>query len=83
MNDYIEQGVPILYNGPELTCISPNWRSTLTFKAEVIANIEQDLSLGRKSGPYIDIPCSNFRSSPLGAFAKKRSGKVRLIHDLS
>jgi hypothetical protein len=83
LNDYIDKGVPILYSGPEIQCISPNWKSTLTFKAEVLANIEQDLLIGRKSGPYIDVPCVNFRSSPIGAFAKKHTGKVRLIHDLS
>jgi hypothetical protein len=83
INDYIAQGVPIMYDGPELTCINDNWNSTQKFKVDVLASIQNDLDLGRKSGPYTTIPCANFRSSPLGAFAKKHTGKVRIIHDLS
>jgi hypothetical protein len=83
LNDYIKHGVPILYSGPEFTLVSPNWKSTQTFKKDVLASIEKDIALGRKSGPYTELPCPNFRSSPLGAFAKKHSTKVRFIHDLS
>jgi hypothetical protein len=83
LNDYIDKGVPIMYSGPEYTCISKNWSSTQRFKPEVLESIQNDISLGRKSGPYPDIPCPNFRSSPLGAFAKKHTGKIRIIHDLS
>ena len=83
MNDYLSKGVPILYDGPECECINPNWDSTKTFKTDVLACINNDILLGRKSGPYDSVPCPNFRSSPLGAFAKKRTGKVRIIHDLS
>jgi hypothetical protein len=52
LNDYIKNGVPIMYTGPEFTLISPNWKSTEMFRNDVIACIENDLSLGRKSGPY-------------------------------
>jgi hypothetical protein len=83
MNDYISKGVPILYDGPECSCFYPNWKSTLSFKSDVLKCIEKDILLGRKSGPFDSPPCPNFRSSPLGAFAKSRTGKVRVIHDLS
>jgi hypothetical protein len=82
LNDYIKNGVPIMYTGPELTLVSPNWKSTELFKNDVLLSIEKDISLGRKSSPFTSIPCNNFRSSPLGAFAKKHSTKVRVIHDL-
>ena len=83
MNDYISKGVPILYDGPEFNSFYPNWKSTVAFKNDVLKSITKDLLLGRKSGPYVSPPCPNFRSSPLGAFAKARTGKVRVIHDLS
>ena len=83
MNDYLKRGVPILYDGPECECINPNWNSTRDFESDVLSSIKNDILLGRKSGPYNSIPCPDFRSSPLGAFAKKRTGKVRVIHDLS
>ena len=40
------------------------------------------LSLGRVHGPIDPIP-PNFCSCPLGAFQNVKSGKVRIIHDLS
>ena len=83
LTDYISKGVPILYEGPEFTSVNKNWKSTQTFKTAVLESIEHDLLLGRKSGPYPEIPCLNFRSSPLGAFQKKHSEKIRIIHDLS
>lgn len=42
-----------------------------------------DVSRGRKAGPFAQPPFINFVGSPMGAFERKRSGKVRVIHDLS
>jgi hypothetical protein len=83
MNRYIELGVPILYDGPEFERICPNWDSTKKFRSEVSKSIKEDLALGRKSGPFLSPPCRNFIASPLGAFEKKHSNKIRIIHDLS
>ena len=81
--DYISNGAPILYDGPESNRICPNWNSVLDFKKDVVKTLERDVMLGRKSGPFAVPPVSNFIASPLGAFAKKRTGKVLVIHDLS
>jgi hypothetical protein len=83
MTRYIHQGVPILYDGPEFERVCPNWDSTQKFRAEVSKSIREDILLGRKSGPYDKPPCPNFIASPLGAFVKKHSSKIRIIHDLS
>lgn len=42
-----------------------------------------DVAKGRKAGPFTYPPFSTFIGSPLGAFQRKRSGKYRVIHDLS
>ena len=80
---YLDEGVPILYEGPDYERVCPNWRSVETFRDAVQKTIVEDVALGRKSGPFPYPPLPNFVSSPLGAFAKKRTGKVRVIHDLS
>jgi hypothetical protein len=80
---YIDHGAPIFYNGPEHFRICKNWNSTLTFKAHVESTICADVAKGRKSGPFRCPPFKNFVGSPMGAFKKKRSDKVRTIHDLS
>ena len=80
---YLDEGVPILYEGPDYERVCPNWRSVETFRDAVQKTIVEDVALGRKSGPSPYPPLQNFVSSPLGAFAKKRTGKVRVIHDLS
>ena len=72
-----------MYEGNELHHIFPNWSSIREFREEVEASIIKDISLGRKSGPFLEPPCTPFVGSPMGAFRKKRSNKVRVIHDLS
>ena len=65
LNQYIRHGVPILYDGPEFSRVCPNWGSTQKFHAEVTKIIREDLSLGRKSGPYSTPPCNlSLRYSP-------------------
>ena len=43
----------------------------------------EHLSLDRIAGPYTEPPHPGFKCSPLGAFRRKRAGKIRVIHDLS
>ena len=45
--------------------------------------IRDDLEAGRLYGPFSEPPFQNFIVSPLGAFTKRNSSKICLIHDLS
>jgi hypothetical protein len=80
---YLDEGVPILYDGPNFNRVCPNWKSVNTFNDAVKKMLVEDVQLGRKSGPFSYPPVPNFVGSPLGAFEKKRTGKIRVIHDLS
>ena len=44
--------------------------------------INNDVKFGKKAVPFQHPPFNTFVGSPMGAFSK-RSGKIRLIHDLS
>ena len=92
LNDYddrvyvlegIDYGVDIGYRGCQAYRESPNWPSIATLAQDTFSSISKDLSKGRVSGPFDEIPHPDFVASPLGAFRRKRSGKVRVIHDLS
>ena len=83
LSKYIIEGVPIGYKGPPISHVCPNWNSTLQFREKVIKTLATDVALGRKSGPFLSPPLEGFVGSPMGAFLKKHSNKVRVIHDLS
>ena len=80
--DFITQGIPTLYSGPDLTVINQCWPSAILHQQEVQDFIDLHLSLGNITGP-LESPPEGFRASPLGAFQRKHSGKIRVIHDLS
>ena len=76
-------GVDLGYTGPRVSHIHQNWPSAYTHHEAVQASIDKDVSLGTKVGPFSSPPFpTQFVGSPMGAFSK-RSGKVRVIHDLS
>jgi hypothetical protein len=52
-------------------------------KAKVQKVIDADVAAGKKAGPFVHAPCSNFVVSPIGAVPKKDLGKIRVIHHLS
>lgn len=81
--DYIDNGVPIGYSGKPISYVYPNWKSCLTYSDAVKKTLVTDVALGRKSGPFKYPPCAQFVGSPMGAFQKKHSSKIRVIHDLS
>lgn len=81
--DYLDNGAPVGFEGPVFSHVSPNWKSTVTFKDAVKQTIVKDVELGRKSGPFKYPPLPGFIGSPMGAYLKKHSKKIRLIHDLS
>ena len=73
---------PIGYEGPRLIRDCNNWPSVHKFSNEIQQSIATDVKLGTKFGPFSCPPFANFVASTMGAF-RKRSGKVRVIHDLS
>ena len=85
--DYIvqacKQGVNIGYFGPRYYREFKNWPSTTKFYDHVKADIDKEIAAGTKVGPFLHPPFPNFVGSPLGAFERRRSKKVRTIHDLS
>ena len=85
---YIDEGVPLLYEGPLLDQTFPNWDSCLELKQDVEKSMLFDISKSWKVGPFPTQPFSHFVSSPMGAFAKpsttaEHNKKIRVIHDLS
>lgn len=81
--DYVRNGVPLGYTGPRKYRLHPNWKSVYKYEHKVKNCIDKDVQLGRKSGPFPVPPLQHFVGSPMGAFLRKHSHKVRVIHDLS
>ena len=85
--DYIVQacndGVNIGYFGPRNYREFKNWPSATKFYDQVKADIDKEVAAGIKVGPFLHPPFPNFVGSPLGAFHRRRSKKIRTIHDLS
>ena len=79
----IKYGVDIAYTGPKNSHIHENWPSVSKFQNEVEEQIIEDVRRHRVVGPFITPPSSTFVGNPMGAFRKKRSSKLRIIHDLS
>ena len=78
----ISEGIPIGYDGPTFELISDNWKSALEHSADVQKFIDKNIKKGSVVGPLQSLP-PGYRASPLGAFKKKSSSKIRVIHDLS
>lgn len=81
--DSIVTGVRIGRPPADSIIINHNWPSAIEFHDQVTAIIHADLQAGKLLGPFLDPPFENYIISPLGAFQKRNSTKVRLIHDLS
>jgi len=81
----IEHGVNIGYTGRRTCLISPNHHSAVFNREAVARELERELGLDRKIGPFLDPPCEHFVGSPMGAIPKKRSTPIkwRIINDLS
>ena len=83
---YLENGVPLLYDGPILNQCYPNWNSCVNLREEVKTSLLYDIARNWKIGPFSCQPFTNFVSSPMGVFTKLSENnfvKVRVIHDLS
>ncbi len=85
--NYIKNGINIGFKGDrDKSVIYGNWKSASKFQDEVSQFISANRDNGHIDGPFQEAEFPyNFRASPLGAFKKVKSGrvKVRPIHDLS
>ena len=79
-----------LDNGVDLGCadshntvVYQSWPSAIELYDDVSKSINEDLAYGRVVGPWTSPPVDGYTASPLGAFKRAGSDKVRVIHDLS
>jgi len=81
----IEHGGRIGYTSPRTSRISPNHLSAIWNITSTALELERELDLGRKIGPFLTPSVKNFVRSPMGAIPKKRSKPVKwcIIHNLS
>ncbi len=80
--DGLYSGVDIGCSGPE-SGVHDNWPSATEFYDAVSNTITQDLHDGRAVGPWSVPPTAGYVASPLGAFKRAGTDKIRVIHDLS
>ena len=81
----IRSGVNIGFSGNRYSQIYDNHLSASTNPEAVARELERELCLNRKIGPFLTPPFANFVRSPMCAIPKKCSmpTKWRIIHDLS
>ena len=77
-----------VHTPPQFTYTPPNHNSALSFPDHVMSHIQNELSLGRYSGPFsrsrLEFLIGPFRSSPLGTVPKSHnSSERRIVQDLS
>ena len=80
---HLRHGARIGYTGPREPREHPSWSSVNEHFDAVMASINKDVARGYKAGPFPTPPFTTSVSSPMGAFQRKRSAKIRVIHDLS
>ena len=73
------------YQGVRKTVWSGNWKSALDNGSVVRDYLASEVALGRKAGPFNQLPFTTYVGSPMGIVVKKCSDSVkyRIIHDLS
>ncbi len=81
--DGLNNGVNIGCTGPMSGAVYDNWPSALEYSEDVSHTIDQDLVNGRVVGPWTSPPTSGYIASPIGAFKRAGTDKIRVIHDLS
>ena len=79
------KGVDIGYQGVRKTVWSGNWKSALDNGSVVRDYLATEVALGRKAGPFDQLPFTTYVGLPMGIVIKKCSDSVkyRIIHDLS
>lgn len=63
--------------------VGPNLQSAEQNALAVADNIQNEIRIGRRKGPYASPPFTFFYSNPLGVVFKKGKSKPRVIHHLS
>lgn len=83
--DEIQHGVRVGFQNERTTMINDNHQSAKSNPTPIALELERELTLNRKAGPFLEPPFPNFVGSPLGAVPKKHSQpqKWRIINDLS
>ena len=71
------------FDGPEIPLNSNNSLSASQHSDIIKSKLNEELGLGRIAGPFNAPPFENFKSSPLALREKQKSGKFRLLHNLS
>ena len=74
--NYIDNGVSLLYNGPKLNHVYPNWRSCDELRPHMEESMLYDISRSWKVGPFKTHPFKKIVGSPMGAFQKPSSSSV-------
>jgi len=77
-------GVNIGFSGTRNSHVYDNHLSATTNPEAVARELERELSLHRKIGPFLTPPFTNFVGSPMGTIPIKRSMPTNwcIIHDL-
>ena len=83
--DEIQHGVRVGFQNERRKTIDDNHLSAKNNPTPIARELERELSLNRKAGPFLEPPFPNFVGSPMGAVPKKHSKpqKWRIINDLS
>ena len=77
-------GVDLGFKGDRsLSQAGPNLESALEHPVAIHDNIVLETNIGRRKGPYKNLPFNYFYSNPLGVVFKKKKTKPRVIHHLS
>ena len=76
-------GFHLNYSGPRQFMYSKNLKSCFEHPHVVAEKIRKEVTAGRVSGPFEQVPLFNLRISPIGLVPKKAEGEFRLIHHLS
>ena len=79
----LTHGARIGHTGIRAASTHPNWPSFSLHQEAAEKAISRDIANGAKAGPFSEPPFREFVGSPMGAFLKRHSSKVRVIHDLS
>jgi len=77
-----KHGFKINYEGQRNTCEYRNLLSVIQNPIKAQKKLNNEISLGRMTGPFCHKPISNLRCSPIGLVPKKTGG-LRLITHLS
>ena len=78
----VREGCPVGYQGAATPLHCDNWPSAYENSNGLSLYIDKHKQSGAIIGPLYNLS-QTYRTSPLGAFTKKRSDKLRIIHDLS